>query len=63
MHPVIWPIHPRTRKVLGLQRLAYLTKHALCLIEPVSYLDMLLLEKAAKVLLTDSGGCKRRRIG
>ncbi len=56
--PIVFPIHPRTArrlrefdlearaaKVAGLRR-----------IEPVGYLDMLLLEKSAALILTDSGG-------
>jgi UDP-N-acetylglucosamine 2-epimerase len=57
----VFPIHPRTRKKLSefklLKRLFSL-KHLL-LIDPVSYLDMLLLEKNARYVLTDSGGVQK----
>jgi len=56
--PVILPLHPRTRKLLqqfGLER--YLD--ALTIVEPLSYLDMVALEQAAKVILTDSGGVQK----
>ena len=54
--PVVWPVHPRTRK-----RLAELglSAGAATLIEPVSFLDMLLLESRARVILTDSGGVQK----
>jgi UDP-GlcNAc3NAcA epimerase len=54
--PVVWPIHPRTAK-----RLAELEiiPEAVTLIEPVSYLDMLLLEGRARFILTDSGGVQK----
>lgn len=54
--PVILPLHPRTRKqveALGL------SPEGVRVLEPVSYLDMLLLEKNAKVILTDSGGVQK----
>lgn len=58
---VVLPVHPRTRKQLqafGLyDRLAAAT--AVRLIEPVSYLEMLLLEKHAKGIITDSGGVQK----
>jgi UDP-GlcNAc3NAcA epimerase len=57
--PVIWPIHPRTRQALRTHRLSDVSKHSLRIIEPVSYLDMLLLEKEAKVIFTDSGGVQK----
>lgn len=56
--PVVLPLHPRTRKLLqqfGLERhLAPLT-----VVEPLSFLDMVALEQAARVILTDSGGVQK----
>ena len=55
--PVIIPLHPRTRKQLA--ALDEIDVGKLRLIEPVSYLDMLQLEKYAQVILTDSGGVQK----
>jgi UDP-N-acetylglucosamine 2-epimerase len=54
--PVIVPLHPRTRKQLSSLNLPL--KHVR-VTEPVSYLEMLLLEKSAKIILTDSGGVQK----
>jgi UDP-GlcNAc3NAcA epimerase len=54
---VIVPLHPRTHKKLNNSETYQLNN--LVLIDPVSYLDMLLLEKLAKVILTDSGGVQK----
>ncbi len=59
--PVVFPVHPRTREAIarhGLQpRLAALSHvHR---IEPVGYLDMLLLERDAELVITDSGGMQK----
>ena len=56
--PIIFPIHPRTRKNLlsspiG-KRVAKLLN--LKVIDPLGYLDFLKLMSSAKVVLTDSGG-------
>jgi UDP-GlcNAc3NAcA epimerase len=56
MCPVVWPVHPRTRK-----RLSEIgcSTGAVTTIEPVSYLEMLLLEGRARLILTDSGGVQK----
>ncbi len=57
--PVIWPLHPRTRDILG--RMGCLTRLAkrVTLIEPVGYLDMVQLEKFSALIVTDSGGVQK----
>jgi UDP-GlcNAc3NAcA epimerase len=55
--PVIFPIHPRTRKALG--ALDVNLPQTLRLIEPLGYLDMLCLVEAAAVAITDSGGLQK----
>jgi UDP-N-acetylglucosamine 2-epimerase (non-hydrolysing) len=56
--PILFPIHPRTRRnllTLDLQkRIEQLPR--LHLLEPLGYLDFLRLASSAKVVLTDSGG-------
>ena len=54
--PVIVPLHPRTRKQIESSGLEF---PDLSIINPVSYLDMLSLEKNAKFILTDSGGVQK----
>jgi UDP-N-acetylglucosamine 2-epimerase len=56
--PVILPLHPRTKKMMRVQRLIKEAK-GIQLIDPVSYFDMLKLEKNAKAILTDSGGVQK----
>ena len=56
--PIIWPVHPRSRKMLealGLvQRVA--SSRGLRLTGPMGYLDMLTLNRRARMIITDSGG-------
>lgn len=56
--PVVFPIHPRTRKLVNEYGLAH---HLASLIvtEPLSFLDMVALEQAARLILTDSGGVQK----
>ena len=53
---MILPLHPRTRKRLDTMDIY---PQDVPLLDPVSYLDMLVLEKNAKVILTDSGGVQK----
>ncbi len=56
--PVIFPIHPRTRKNLAAFGLSDRIEQAtnLHLIDPIGYLDFMKLMANAKLVLTDSGG-------
>lgn len=58
--PVLFPVHPRTRKKiaeLGFDQDA--ANANVIFIEPVGYLDMLHLLQNARLLLTDSGGMQK----
>ena len=55
--PVILPLHPRTRKQLDQLGLAASDNPRF--IEPLGYLDMVALEQAARLILTDSGGIQK----
>lgn len=54
--PVLLPLHPRTRKALEREGMLAGVERALCITPPVGYLDMVLLEKNAQLVATDSGG-------
>jgi len=59
--PVIFPVHPRTKKCLqtdGLWDDLQSASH-LHLIEPLGYLMFLALLQNAKILVTDSGGAQK----
>jgi UDP-GlcNAc3NAcA epimerase len=56
--PVVIPIHPRTRKQLSHSGLAAELGKVL-LTDPVGYLDMMMLEKNARLIATDSGGVQK----
>jgi len=56
---VVLPLHPRTRKALDALGMLPDVERSLNLIEPVGYLDMVMLEKNAKLIATDSGGVQK----
>lgn len=59
--PVVLPLHPRTRaRLRDLGNSQPFTPHpSLSIIDPVGYLDMVVLEKNAVVIATDSGGVQK----
>ena len=56
LKPVVVPLHPRTRKAMEELRIP---SAGLKIIEPVGYFDMLMLEKSAARIFTDSGGVQK----
>jgi UDP-N-acetylglucosamine 2-epimerase len=55
--PIMFPVHPRSRKVLT--EMGFQPEPHLRLIEPVGYVDMVSLTKSARRVLTDSGGLQK----
>jgi UDP-N-acetylglucosamine 2-epimerase len=59
---VVFPVHPRTSKKIAVLERAFPKEVVLentKMIEPVGYLDMLVLEENARLILTDSGGMQK----
>jgi UDP-GlcNAc3NAcA epimerase len=56
--PVVFPVHPRTRKVIDGDSHYQLRPHVR-LIEPLGYFDMVALSRSARLILTDSGGLQK----
>ncbi len=55
--PVLFPAHPRFRKVLA--ESGHQLKSHIKLIEPLGYFDMVTLTHSARLVLTDSGGLQK----
>lgn len=61
---IVLPLHPRTKKMLASMLNEDLYKSIIEntnieIIEPVSFLDMIALEKHSKLIITDSGGVQK----
>jgi UDP-N-acetylglucosamine 2-epimerase len=54
---VIFPIHPRTKSAIETGQVP--VPPNVLVIDPVGYLDMLMLEQNARMILTDSGGIQK----
>jgi UDP-N-acetylglucosamine 2-epimerase len=54
---VVFPIHPRTLEVIN--KASFTVPNNVQIIDPVGYLDILMLEMNAKAILTDSGGIQK----
>lgn len=57
--PIVLPLHPRTGKFLKKYGLWDMANDYLLLTEPLGYLDMVMLEKHAKLVTTDSGDVQK----
>jgi UDP-GlcNAc3NAcA epimerase len=56
---VVLPLHPRTLAALKRDNLLDSAHDNLRLLEPVGYLDMVTLERNARLIATDSGGVQK----
>ncbi len=56
---VMFPVHPRTRKALGRECVKRQVTGRLLLLDAVSYFDMIMLERNARIIATDSGGVQK----
>ncbi len=63
-YPIVIPMHPRTEKMLpinlGTKLFNKIQKNKkIIIIQPVSFLDIIILEKYSKMIMTDSGGVQK----
>ncbi len=54
--PVIFPIHPRTRKAIDGSCMDFVSNGKFQMVDPLRYKEFIALEKNPKFVLTDSGG-------
>lgn len=58
--PIVLPLHPRTRSKLSVLHQNIINSEPLLhLMQPLSFLEMTLLEQNAKLIMTDSGGVQK----
>jgi UDP-N-acetylglucosamine 2-epimerase (non-hydrolysing) len=55
-YPVVFPVHPRTKKNINTYGLSEYIANNVLMIEPLGYIDFLALMKYSKLIVTDSGG-------
>lgn len=59
---IVFPVHPRTKEKIAKLDGAFnveRTMRNVRMVEPVGYLDMLMMEHNARIILTDSGGIQK----
>lgn len=56
---IVFPIHPRTKKMIKKFKLKRYIPQNIKIIAPLSYMDNLAVEKNAKFIITDSGGVQK----
>jgi UDP-GlcNAc3NAcA epimerase len=57
--PIVLPLHPRTKASLSNKGILSSLAESIRIIGPVGYLDMMMLEKSARLIVTDSGGVQK----
>lgn len=55
-HPIVFPMHPRTRKFLAEYDIGIPENGSLQILDPVGYIEFLALQRGATCVVTDSGG-------
>lgn len=55
--PVVFPLHPRTRDKIS--EIDFDIAKEVLIVPPVSYMEMIILERSARIILTDSGGVQK----
>lgn len=60
--PVIFPLHPRTRKMIARFNLENSIPDNTHIVEPVGYLEILRLLQVCEFVITDSGGIQREAV-
>jgi UDP-GlcNAc3NAcA epimerase len=63
-YPIVWPLHPRTRKAMEETVDAQIVNEIMHnekikITQPIGFLDMIALEQNARLILTDSGGLQK----
>jgi UDP-GlcNAc3NAcA epimerase len=56
--PVVFYVHPRTLKAINATNGTNAVDRVIC-VEPLPFLDMMALERSARVIVTDSGGVQK----
>lgn len=56
-YQVVFPIHPRTRKIIKQNK--FVLPSNVSIINPINYLESICLQKLAKIIITDSGGIQK----
>jgi UDP-GlcNAc3NAcA epimerase len=56
---VVFPVHPRTQKKIKEIKIDFDANGSVKVIDPVGYLDMIELERKARIIVTDSGGVQK----
>jgi len=57
--PIVFPVHPRTRKNLASKEFHGMESKRFLFLEPLGYLEFLALQKHARLIVTDSGGIRK----